>query len=166
MKKSKKIDITTVVMILMTSIMAITPLARFFTEGFDETYNTYINANQSFTADYYTLENPTMEYRYKNLKCSNTAAELSVTLYAFRNHWYDFFGPSKDTVGTSSCIGMNKTTGYWYGLTYHDIECVRYSEVCDDLVDGNLKYRYDISNNDGEYVHNKLGEWQVICTYQ
>ena len=170
MKTFKKIITTIIIGITLINCLSIGCFATYFTNGAG-TYETYINADSSFSSYYYTNSKPTMEYRYKNLICNNTNATLGVTLYAMKINWYSIFGPSEYEVGTKICSGLNANNSNWYGWTYENIDCASVAEIkqkwtsytYDDAY--NLRYYYDVSNNGSEYIYNYDGEWQVICTY-
>ena len=169
MKLTKKISLILIVVTLVTVILSIGICANSFVSG-GGTYNTYINTDRTFSTWYYTNSNPTLEYRYKNLKCEEANAALSVSLYASKIEWFNILIPSEYLVGTKICSGLNAANDFWYGWTYENIDCSSVSEILDEF-DGNfddspnMRYYYEVSNNNGKYIHNNRGEWQVICSY-
>ncbi len=154
---------------LLLGALSLYASAKYF-ENNPHTHNTYINANESFSSEYYTGHKPTLEYRYTNLKCDNENAKLEVTLYAKKIRWYNILEPSEFKVGSKEASGINGSSGIWYGYTYRNIDCSSSSDIVDkwdyNLAESaNIRYYYAISNNNRSYLHNKNGEWRVICTY-
>jgi len=138
----------------------------------DKTHNTYINSSGSFSSYYLSLANPTLQYRYRNLKCDSNSAALNIKLYSYKVHWYNILNPSESLVGTTSATGINaNNSSTWYGKTYYDINCSSYSDILaafdwmniDDSY--SIRYYYDISNNNNKKIYNSLGQWQVISSY-
>ena len=169
MKSTKKISLILIVVTLVTVVLSIGVCANYFeTQG--GINRTYINTDRTFSTWYYTSSNPTLEYRYKNLICEETNAALSVSLYACKIEWYNIIFPSEYLVGTKNCSGLNAGNDYWYGWTYENIDCSSASEIEDKFGGSydqsyNIRYQYEVSNNNGKYIHNNYDEWQVICSY-
>lgn len=138
----------------------------------NDTYNTYMNTSSSFSSYYLTLANPTLQYRYRNLKCDSTSATLNTKLYAYKVHWYNVLNPSESLVGTSSATGINaNNSSIWYGRTYNNIDCSSYKEILDAfdwmMLDDaySIRYYYQIANNNGKKIYNSSGQWQIISSY-
>lgn len=169
MKITKKIPIIIVIVTLMAVTLSVSICANYFI-GDGGTHDTYINTYKSFSSFYYTDENPTLEYRYKNLTCDEENATLSVSLYARKIKWSDILSPSQYKVGTKNCSGLNATDGYWYGWTYENIDCSSSGDITSQFASSmdegyNIRYYYEVANNNGKYISNDYGEWQVICSY-
>lgn len=170
MKKSRRIIVVAVVLAIMASCFTIISSASVL-NGSAGTTKTFINSSVSFSRGYRSDHNPTYEYRFKNLKCNNSNAKLSVTLSAKKIHWYNILSPSEYEVGTASCTSaINVTNGYWYGRTYHNIDCSSAQDLYDKFDDinniDNLEYTYNISDNGGYNIYNSKDEWEIICSYE
>lgn len=88
------------ILIMLFTLTAYAILSHSLTSN--TTHNTYMNASSSFSTTYLTLAQPTLEYRYRNLKCDSTSATLNTKIYAYKVHWYNIVGPSETLIGTSA----------------------------------------------------------------
>lgn len=137
------------------------------------THTSYINSASTFSVPYITLNaNPTIEYRYKNLKCSSSSATLNVTLYGYKVHWYNLLFPSQFTIGSSNASGLNATnSSTWYGRRYENTGCSSSMEIMNQCNMNSIDpaygamFKYNINNTNGNAIHNNYGEWLVIGTY-
>lgn len=158
------------IMLVSFTVVASAIVSHFLTSN--TTHNTYMNASNSFSSYYLTLENPTLQYRYRNLKCNSTSATLNTKLYSYKVRWYNILNPSETLVGSASASGLNASnSNVWYGRTYSNIDCSSYQDILDafdwmQLDDGySARYYYQISNNNGNNIYNSSGQWQIISSY-
>ena len=95
-----------------------------------KTHNTYINSSGSFSSYYLTRAKPTLEYRYRNLKCDSSSATMKVKMYSYKIHWYNVLNPSESLEGTTNATGINASnSSTWYGKTYYDIDCSSSADI-------------------------------------
>lgn len=167
--KKRYVALTVFTVITVSLMMTFTAYAIYFIGG-PGTYSTYMNATQSFDTHYYTDHSPSITYEYTNLKCSNTNAKLTVNLYARKIRWFDFFSPHEYRVGGYVSSGINGPASIWYTGSFNDVECASVSEIQNKYSynfdnSWNLRFYYDISDNNGELIWNNKGEWLVHCSY-
>lgn len=172
MKLIKKLFCISLIAFLILSSTSIIGLACYFHNGNAGTYDTYINASSTFTSNYYTDSNPTITYRYCNLKCDESNAKMSTALYACRIKWYSPFTTVEQKIDQIAARGLNDgTSTTWYSYTFNDVECNSVAEIQNKWTAWNfdecynLFFEYIISDNNGEKIRNYAGQWQVICEY-
>ncbi|NLX94313.1 MAG: hypothetical protein GXZ02_10815 [Clostridiales bacterium] len=165
----KILGIICVLSILIVPLTVVASAITYLTSA--TTYSTYMNASNSFSSTYLTLEDPTLQYRYRNLKCDSTSATLNTKLYSYKVHWYNILNPSESLEGSAYASGLNASnSNVWYGKTY-SIDCSSYQDILDAFdwmytEDGySARFYYQLSNTNGKNIHNNYGQWQIISSY-